>query len=291
MEKDKDIIIVITDDSIETENTIPHHSDSLTEDTIYTPDIKEDTCTEEAEELPFDDSTEPGTAYDVIDDIDSEEDNNGDTASVYQKVSGYLKSLTHDLTRQFIRISVIISAAIVICTSAAAYFIPKSESAVSGGLERLMRKDSAYLEAKNNYDAAIAEQNNVTKELDEKKNALEEFRKSQNSIDKISKLNAELEQTRDKLKKDAEDKQKELDTLTSIQEKPASRTATLSSGYYTVGEDIAEGTYTVAGTGSIAIANSGRSIANKPLGAEGESFTLKAGDHVQIEGNARFVTQ
>ena len=69
------------------------------------------------------------------------------------------------------------------------------------------------------------------------------------------------------------------------------KTVTLISGEYKVGENIAEGTYNVIGNGSIAISRNGKSIANKPLKSDGESFTLNSGDKIVISGNAKFIPE
>ena len=280
LEKDKDIIIVITDDKPVVEDrfeaVVPAENIVLEEDIVT--DISAETTDNKkhARKKPI---KKP-----LI--IIKEK-----IAGLYGRGREYFNALPRDLDKRFVKLTLAAGLAIIIAAACTAYFVPKSENAVSKGLEHLMQKDSAYLEAQSAYDAAAAERDNLKSELELKKQALEEFHGAQSSLDKINKLNDELKKTRDRLKNDVSAKQAELDSLAGEQEKAANKITTLSSGQYTVGEDIAEGVYTITGTGSIAIANSGRSTANKLLKADGESFTLKQGDRVQIEGSAKLIPQ
>ena len=276
LEKDKDIIVIITDDKTEKVNIDEPAPASAAKEVIIT-DTAED-------EKPEKTSSEKPSVKPLI--LIKEK-----IGRLFSRIKEYFKSLPRDLDKRFMKVSFAAALVIVLAATLTAYFIPKSEHAVSEGLERLMQKDSAYLDAKNAYDSAAAERDSLTAELELKKQALDEFHGAQDSLNKITESNAELEKTRDQLKKDINAKQSELDSLSAGQEQNSKKISTLSSGSYTVGTDIAEGTYTITGTGSIAIANSGRSTANKLLKADGETFTLKTGDRVQIEGSAKLIPQ
>lgn len=210
-------------------------------------------------------------------------------ASVRDKTRAYIKSLPQDLSPRFVRMSAVIGAAAAVCVILGAMVIPKSDGARAKGLLLLERKDAAYTAAKSEYDSVKSEYDSLLEELNAKKTELEEFKNANGSLDKITESNAELEKKKQELNDEVYVKQTTLDAMKAEVNARRTKIVTLSSGYYDVGADIAAGTYTVTGSGSIAIANSGKSIANKLLKAEGESFSLKAGDRVQIEGSAKFI--
>ena len=205
--------------------------------------------------------------------------------AIRRKISERIKSLPNDLTPVFIKVSFAVSAAVIIGVTAAAFFIPKSGAALRHGLNILRTSDSAYLTAKASYDDASDENSHLSEELNTKANELEEFRTAKDNLDRIAESNRELQETRDSLLKEAEEKQREHDSLTE----ELGKKVTLPSGYYTVGKDIAAGKYTVTGSGSIAVAHSGRSTANKPLTSQGEEFEFRPDDIIQIDGNAKFI--
>lgn len=204
------------------------------------------------------------------------------------KVAERVKSLPSDLTPKFVKISCAVSAAVIIAVAAALYFIPKSDGAAERSLNSLRASSGAYNEVKTAHDNALAENRQLGEELRAKNEELEEFRGAQGGLDKINESNAELEKKRDELAKQAEQKQNEYDSLTS-ETSGAGRIVTLPSGYYTVGKDITAGSYTVTGSGSIAVARGGKSTANKLLTSDGEAFELKDDDRVQIDGSAKFI--
>ena len=107
----------------------------------------------------------------------------------------------------------------------------------------------------------------------------------------ISESNDALQKEKDTLRDEVRKKQSTLAGLESSVSSQTKKIITWSSGRYNVGKDIAPGTYTVTGTGSISIGNSGKSLANKNLKSDGEAFTLNDGDVIQIDGNAKFVPQ
>lgn len=209
--------------------------------------------------------------------------------SVRDKARDYIKSLPQDLSMRFVRISAAAGAAVTVCVILGAIFIPKSEDALAKGLLRLERKDAAYTAAKGEYDNIKSEYDALSEELNAKKTELEKFKNAGGSLEKITEINAELEKKKQELNDEVYVKQTSLDAMKAELNARRTKIITLTSGYYDVGTDIAAGSYTVTGSGSIAIANSGKAIANKLLKTEGEVFSLKAGDRIQIEGSAKFI--
>ena len=204
------------------------------------------------------------------------------------RAAARVKSLPSDLTPKFVKISCAVSAAVIIAAALTAYFIPKSGGAAERSLNSLHESSGAYSEAKTAHENALAENRQLGEELRTKNDELEEFRSAQGGLDKINESNAELEKKRDELAKQAEQKQNEYNSLTS-EKSSSGKIVTLPSGYYTVGKDITAGNYTVTGSGSIAVARGGKSMANKLLTSDGEAFELKDDDRVQIDGSAKFI--
>lgn len=201
------------------------------------------------------------------------------------KAVNWIKSLPADLTPKFIKVASAVSTAVIICVVAAILLIPKSGGAIEHGLNALRESDGAYLTAKAAYDDAQNENNRLSEELSAKTKELDAFRAAKDNLDKISDSNRQLEETKNSLLKEIEDKQKEYDSL----EITSNKMVTLPSGYYTVGKDIGAGSYIVTGSGTIAVAHSGKSTANKLLTPEGAEFEFKADDRIQIDGNAKFI--
>ena len=253
MEKDKDIIEIIVDEPSDT-------SDSITSEENYA------------------DNT------DII-------TNDEDFIPKESKIAAYIRQLPHDLSVPFIIVSAVICAAVIAASLISGIYLPKSESAVSKRLAALHETDKTYIEANESNSAALRETETLNSRLTEKQKELEEFNKSQDNLDKISESNDALQKEKDALLDEVRKKQITLAGLESSVSAQTKKILTWSSGRYNVGKDIAPGTYTVTGTGSISIGNSGKSLANKNLKSDGETFTLNDGDVIQIDGNAKFVPQ
>ncbi len=270
MEREKDNIIIITD------------GDGTAPEAVETPDSsdKSDTAITENESGA---EVKKRTAPDFF--RSAAERIRGAALKAAERV----KSLPSDLTPKFIKIACAVSAAVIIAAAMTAFFIPKSDGAAERSLNLLRASSGAYNEAKTAHDNALAENRQLGEELRAKNEELEEFRGAQGGLDKISESNAELEKKRDELAKQAEQKQNEYDSLSDASGETSGRIVTLPSGYYTVGKDITAGSYTVTGSGSIAVARGGKSTANKLLTSDGEAFELKDDDRVQIDGSAKFI--
>lgn len=195
------------------------------------------------------------------------------------------------LSARFVKVSAAVSLGIIIAAFAAGFLVPKSDNSLLRGLMYLEQNDKAYLAVKGENGSERLETDSLRKKLEEKQQELDEFRNAQDNLDKISESNAALESERDVLKDEIKKKQQELDELEAAAKAYANKIMTWSSGDYTVGSEIAAGKYTITGTGSIAIANNGKSKTNKLLKADGESFTLSEGDLIHIDGNAKIVPQ
>lgn len=206
-------------------------------------------------------------------------------------ISRYLENLPNDLSPRFIKISCAVCACVLIIAAALGVIIPKSDSVIEYSLSTLREKDKTYLAAKESSDNALQEIEQLNTRLSDDEKSLEEFKQSQDNLDKISQSNDELQAERDSLQSEVSSKQKQLDELNSSINANANKSVTFTSGRYTVGTNIAAGKYTVTGTGSIVISNSGTARVNKTLKSDGESFTLSNGDVIKIDGSARFIPE
>lgn len=259
MEKDKDIIEIIVDEPSDVSDSV--FSDCMEADEIHTEDS------------------------DII------TDDNSSVISVKNRITDYLSRLPQDLSSSFIKKSCIICAAVVIAALVFGIAVPKSGNAVSKRLAALRETDKAYAEASEKNETAAREKEGVSSRLSDKQEELEEFNKSQDNLDKITASNSALQQEKDTLSEEVRKKQNTLADLESSITSYTKKILTWSSGRYETGKDIAAGKYTVTGSGSISIGNSGKSLANKTLKSSGESFTLNDGDVIQIDGNAKFVPE
>lgn len=184
-----------------------------------------------------------------------------------------------------------VCAAVIIAAPAMGFFIPKGSHAVSRGLEALREKDSEYIEAATALEEETQKGAALRKSLSDKQTELEKFHTSQDNLEKITESNSTLEEERNNLLAEVNEKQQRLSALEASASTFANRIITWSSGDYTVGTDVAAGKYMITGVGSIAIARDGKSIANKLLKADGEQFTLSAGDKIHIDGSAKLTPQ
>lgn len=193
------------------------------------------------------------------------------------------------------RMYIIISAALAVCIAAmaffAGFFIPKPASAVNARLDTYKTKDSAYIEKNDEYTSAEKETEALNARLDDAQKELDEFNKSRDSLDKITQKNDELTAQKEQLQNELNSKRAVLDTLNGKTVKSANSTVTLSSGRYTVGENVISGNYTITGTGSIVISNSGKARVNKQLKSDGERFMLSDGEIIRIDGNAKLIRE
>lgn len=207
------------------------------------------------------------------------------------KILNYMETLPKNLSKKYICISASVCVIILAAAAAMGFLLPKSENTISNRLASLHESDSDYLSAKEANDAENLDKKNLNTRLENKQQELEEFRQSQDNLEKITENIGLLENERDSLKNDIKTKQNTLAGIEADINSFTKKIMTWTSGDYTVGENIAAGSYTITGTGSIAIANSGKSLANKILSSAGESFTLNNGDIIHIDGNAKIVPE
>lgn len=252
MEKDKDVIEIIVDE--------PENQDTVLGSVVTDTDG-------------------------IIEESDGQDSNNGGFDNLKQKLYAFLYDIK-TLPASFFAVSSSVCAVIIVLSLAAGIFIPKSEGAVNSSLERLKKTDNLYLSAKAENTDMSNEVAQLNDTLEEKRNDLEMFSKSKDSLDKITQENEELTQERDELQNEVNSKQIELERLNALYGSSVQTTVTLTSGRYTVGENIAPGTYTVTGNGSIAI---GKSRINANLTSSGKEYTLNDGESIKIDGNAKFI--
>lgn len=191
----------------------------------------------------------------------------------------------------FVKLYVVSILFIVAAALTAGILVPKSGNAVDRRLNSLHSSDKSYVEAHSLYEDTQNEKKQLEKRLEEKKTELERLNNSQNNLDKLAQKNAELEDEKKQLQDEINLKQKTLSALEISLDSYIRSSVTLSSGRYTVGENLAEGKYTITGTGSIVVSNSGTARINKTLKSDGESITLKNGDIIKLDGNAKLVLE
>lgn len=190
------------------------------------------------------------------------------------------------------RYAAVITAAVVIAAAFfAGFLIPKPIGAVTMRLNAYEKKDREYLDALNAYDKSEQEVKMLNDELSEKQTELEKFNGSRGSLDKITERITELQTQKEQLQNEISAKRAVLDTLTPKAEGALNSTVTLSSGRYTVGENIIAGTYMITGTGSIVISAGGKARVNKAIKSGGEEFTLSDGEIIKIDGSARLTRE
>ena len=180
---------------------------------------------------------------------------------------------------------------VIVAAPIVGFLVPKGSHAVSRGLEALREKDSEYIEAATALEEETQKGAALRKSLSDKQTELEKFHTSQDNLEKITESNSTLEEERNNLLAEVNEKQQRLSALEASASTFANRIITWSSGDYTVGTDVAAGKYMITGVGSIAIARDGKSIVNKLLKADGEQFTLSAGDKIHIDGSAKLTPQ
>ncbi|MCH5209676.1 MAG: hypothetical protein J1F01_01795 [Oscillospiraceae bacterium] len=229
---------------------------------------------------------------DVIDE-DYEEEVSDDNISDKDKLSknNHFRNLKKDLSSRFVKISCLIYAAVLFAAFTFGYVTPGSDSAISKRLDSMHTKNKLYVQTKKNYDEALEKKKDASEQLGHKQRDLDKLTQSQDGLRKLSESNSALEEEKNTLREEVEKKQSELETLNLSVAEKTKKTVTWSSGRYSVGENIASGNYTVTGSGSISIGNSGKSIINKALNSSGDNIALNNGDVIQIDGTAKFVPE
>lgn len=225
---------------------------------------------------------------DIIEIIVDESDNSFSDAVNFKSILADIKA---DISPLFIKISCAVCVIVLIISTTVGFLIPKSEKAITDRLSAKHTSDKEYLSVKGAYDSAVNSLKDLENDLSKKQNDLKKFNNSQDSLDKIIVDTENLTTKRDALKSQNETKQRTLSELDATISANKSKTITLISGEYTVGENIAQGKYNVLGNGSIAISRNGKSITNKTLNSDGESFALISGDKLVISGNAKFIPE
>lgn len=209
-----------------------------------------------------------------------------------EKDKDIISVITDDgVSRMYIAISIGLAVCIAVTAFFAGFFIPKPASAVNSRLDTYKTKDSAYIEKNDEYTSAKRETDALNERLDEARQELDEFNQSRDSLDKITQKNDELTAQKEQLQNELNSKRAVLSALSGKTVNGANSTVTLTSGRYTVGENIISGSYTVTGTGSIVISSSGQAKVNKQLKPDGERFTLSDGEILRIDGSAKLIRE
>ena len=196
----------------------------------------------------------------------------------------YWDNLAKDLSPLFIKVSSAVCIMIVLGVFFVGFFIPKNDNKITKQLEKLQNTNSEYITAQNNYSSLSDEINTLNSDLADKKKNYEEFTTSQNGLEKIND-----EKEKEELQNMVNTKQSTLDSLNNRVSSTSQSTLTLTSGTYTVGENIKAGKYTIMGSGSIAISSSGKARVNSNLTADGKDYVLNDDETIKIKGKAQFI--
>ena len=152
------------------------------------------------------------------------------------------------------------------------FFIPKNDNKITKQLEKLQNTNSEYITAQNNYSSLSDEINTLNSDLADKKKNYEEFTTSQNGLEKINDENDKLEKEKEELQNMVNTKQSTLDSLNNRVSSTSQSTLTLTSGTYTVGENI-----------------KGKARVNSNLTADGKDYVLTDDGTIKIKGKAQFI--
>lgn len=199
-------------------------------------------------------------------------------------------SIFEGVSLRLVKVSAIISAAVIIISLTAGYFLPKGDGLVTAYFERLQERDKLYLSVKEENDSAAEELRELSENLQEKQKKTENLQTSQSSLDKIKSENEALTAQYEALQTEIADKEKKLASVTAALDS-ARGNVTLGEGTFTVGEQIASGKYSVTGSGNIVISRDGTSRVNETLKTDGKSYTLNDGDVLRIKGQAHFAPE
>lgn len=215
----------------------------------------------------------------------------GTLKNALHKIKCFICNFFDGISPLFIKLSCMICVGIIFISLGLGFIIPKTDTVLSNSLEKLHRTDQSYLSAKNEYDNAEKEISALTKELETKQENMNKMDKTQDSLDKITQENDSLSKEKENIQNDVDAKQRTLDNLEQAVSSSEKSSVVLSSGTYKAGKNIATGKYTVTGTGSIVISNSGSARVNTRLKSEGASYTILDDDTIKIDGNAKFIPE
>lgn len=214
-------------------------------------------------------------------------DDAGDKPTFIAKIRAWISLISADI----LKIVCPTFAGVIICSLALGLILPKSDSIVLSRMESMSGRNKEYISAKTEYDKKERELEELREDLAEKQRQVGDFDVSQNGLESITAENAALEEEIKKLDAEVASKQQKLEDLEAAASLSGRTSVVWSSGTYTVGKDLAAGTYIVNGSGSIVISNSGKAIENTKLKSDGKEYTLNAGDIVKINGSAKFIPQ
>lgn len=220
-----------------------------------------------------------------------DEDDGGKSASGVRRLTGFFKGLADNVQPAFIRISLAVCAAVIAASLLAGFLVPKSEKTVSRSLASLKQTDKDYLRVKQSSDDARVETERLEERIEENTKNIEKFNDYQDNLDKITQKINDLKKEKEALEAQVKEKRSELDSLSVSLNAKSKKTVTLTSGRYETGVNIAEGKYSVTGSGSIVISSGGSARVNKALKSDGEAFTISNGDIIDIDGSAKFIPE
>lgn len=274
MAKEPDIIKIIADDPV---YEIDNADEFSEDDEIYEDDEQESIDISEATDT--DDAAEQKKVKFIK------------IKLLKNRIAKRFDSIPNDLSKPFMRNFALICGAVILAAATTAILIPQTESAVYQQTEKLYLSNEEYISAKEENDKLSEAVANLDSDLSKGKSTLENLDKSQENLDSIREENASLEKEKEKLQNSIASKQRTLDGLKKSYDNYVNNSLTWSSGRYTVGKNIAAGTYNVTGSGSIVISNSGSARVNESLKSEGKKYTLSDGDIIKIDGNAKFTVE
>lgn len=199
----------------------------------------------------------------------------------------FLLSVLKDTPPKTIKLSAAVCAVLIVLSAAAGYLIPKSDSSVSRRIEKLHTAEHEYVLAKEDNQAAADKVISLAKELEEKKQENEDIAFSRDNADKTAAENSSLTQQKQQLLSDINAKKAQLADIEASLGSAGKSVLTFEECTVTVGEQLAAGEYSVAGSGNIVISANGKARVNEELG-DGKAYTVKSGEVIRIKGRAVF---
>lgn len=239
---------------------------------------------------------------------DDEENDISDDETPAQKITGFFKRKNisnvsenpdsiHDSGSSFspktkliisYTLSGVVSIAIIAGAFLCAMYMPKNEDALNAEADKL-RADKSYTSLVSEYDGLNSEVTELRETADEKKKLAEGIDEYENTRASLRSQIEEKKSQLSDLNSQNDNLQTQIDNLNTQIQNKAGSIVTLSAGRYTVGTDIAPGTYSVTGTEKFSVASSdGKSKYNEKLGTESKEVTLESGDKIKLDGTTKF---
>lgn len=169
------------------------------------------------------------------------------------------------------------------------YSVKKDNRAIEKKYAELRETNNKYNTLVSDTDDLGKEIDTLTLERDRMKSESDSLKEYESRSEEIDAQIASLESEIDSIKADSSAKQNEINQLTGSISSKAASIVNLSSGIYTVGENINAGKYLVTGSGKILVSNSRGGVKlNTILTADATEVQLDDNDKIQLDTRAKF---